>query len=240
LSASVRSDRVTGGSESGPDSLKEPRWTTDRPIAARNSRQQSRDSASWCDSESRRRSGCLRTRRRMLPVPKRVSREKAPVRDGGVAVLDCCRRDVPRLPARARGSVVEVDVLAVEAKPSSKPPSSASVSWRSSRKAPSIQSDSTGSARGARRGGSRSADGGARKEEMQGRTSHEGPDHYADDDGDERDPQSRASALILRDLLERRVDGLVGAVDNSGGDCRTYPGQDYSAAGSPAAGSSAR
>ena len=48
------------------------------------------------------------------PVPERPPRQEAAVGDGGVRVRDDRLRDVPALPARLRGPVAEVDVLAVQ------------------------------------------------------------------------------------------------------------------------------
>ena len=49
------------------------------------------------------------------PVPQRPSREQLPIRHGRMGMHGLGVRDVPAFPARFRGSVGEVDVLAVEA-----------------------------------------------------------------------------------------------------------------------------
>src|SRR4051794_9990371 len=50
-----------------------------------------------------------------LPVPERPPRGEAAIDDGRVVVLHARARHVPALPARLRGAVAEVDVLAVHA-----------------------------------------------------------------------------------------------------------------------------
>ena len=60
------------------------------------------------------RGACARSAR-CRAVPERAPREEAPVGHGRVVVRDDGGRHVPALPARVRGAVAEVDVLAVEA-----------------------------------------------------------------------------------------------------------------------------